>query len=143
MVFEELQKYSKTGSFKFEPSDRLSAVCNVGKSGSGVYLVYASGILGNELIYIGISGQQGPEGKFKHRKDGLRGRFLTGKQFGDLRRIAWPKQMIIEGIEELEVVWFVTYDDDQYKDIPRQIEERLIAQFKQAHGRWPRWNRKD
>src|SRR6476660_5806569 len=133
-MFDELNKYKRTGHFVLKPLDNLSSVCNAPKGCSGLYIVYALEKGKVSLIYIGISGRKGPDGKIKHREDGLRGRFLTGKQFGDLRKITWTRQMKLENIDTLDIYWYVTYDDI-YCDFPKQVEEELLTKYKELYGR--------
>src|SRR4051794_36525100 len=118
-MFDELNKYTRAGHFILKPTDSLVSVCNAPKDCSGLYIVYALEKGRVNLIYIGISGRKGTDGKIIHRQDGLRGRFLTGKQFGDLRKITWPRQMRLENIEALDVYWYVTYDD-YCSDFPKE-----------------------
>ena len=140
-MFDELSRYKKTGHFLLKPTDNLASVCNAPKSCSGLYIVYALEKGKVNLIYIGISGRKGPDGKIKHRQDGLRGRFVTGKQFGGLRKVTWCKQMELENIEALNVYWYVTYDE-VYSDFPKKLEEDLLEKFEVFHGNLPRWNKK-
>lgn len=137
-----LQKYEAKGKFNFHGDDVLSLVCNipVRRDYSGLYLFYSNN---KELIYVGISGREGLNGSIIHRKDGLRGRFLTGKQFGDRRSRSIPIQMKLDNISSLEIHWFVTYGENS-KDIPRHIERTIIETFKfENNGERPKWNRKD
>jgi hypothetical protein len=131
-----LAKYSNTGQFVFADHDRLSRACNApGGDSAGVYLVY--GITGGheELIYIGRSGKAS-FGKIKNRKGGIKHRIVAGKQFGEARRTAWPKQMKAENISQLRVAWYVTHDD-----CPDAVERRLRQDYEREHGRRPRWNK--
>lgn len=143
-IITGLNKYSIKGQFKFSPDDILSQVCNipVKRDYSGIYLFYEKD--NRELIYIGISGRIiTKSGEFAHRKDGLRGRFLTGKQFKDRRSKTLPVQMRKEKITCLEIHWFVTYADN-LMDIPRMIEKLLIETFKNENGnKRPKWNKMD
>jgi len=132
-MFDELNKYKRTGHFIFRSTDNLAAVCNAPKGCSGLYIVYALKNGSIQLIYIGISGRKGSDGKIKHRLDGLRGRFLTGKQFGELRKISWPKQMKVEKIEALDIYWYVTYDE-AYNDFPNELEDKLLEKHKSIYG---------
>ncbi len=77
-MFDELNKYKQHDHFFFKPADRLSEVCNAPNNSSGIYLINALEKGKVNLIYIGISGRRGADEKIVHRKDGLRGRFLTG-----------------------------------------------------------------
>jgi hypothetical protein len=140
-MFDQLLKYKNKGSFQFKPTDNLTSVCNAPKDYSGLYVIYA---LENEkvnLIYIGISGLKGKDGKISHRKDGLRGRFLTGKTNGILRKTYWPQIMLKENIDALDIHWYVTYDGN-VKDFPRDLEVELLKQYQSIYGCLPRWNSK-
>ncbi len=83
-LLSDLEKYENKGVFHFRDNDVLSLTCNIPirKDYSGLYIFYSHD---GELIYVGISGREDSDGNIIHRKDGLRGRFLTGKQFGDRR----------------------------------------------------------
>jgi hypothetical protein len=140
-MFHELAKYKRTGHFILKPTDNLASVCNAPKNCSGLYIVYALERGKVNLIYIGISGRKGPDGKIKHRKDGLRGRFLTGKQFGGLRKITWCEQMKLENIEALDVYWYVTYGDE-YRDFPKDLEDQFLKKYRSVYDKLPRWNKK-
>ena len=139
-MFDELGKYKQNGHFFLKQDDSLTDVCNAPKDCSGIYMVYALEKGKVNLIYIGISGRIGKDGNIVHRKDGLRGRFLTGKQFGGLRKITWPIQTRLENIEALDIYWYVTYGS-QNADFPRELEIRLLKKFCDFHGRLPRWNK--
>jgi hypothetical protein len=140
-MLSKLNKYKEKGSFLFKPTASLSAVCNAPKNCSGIYVIYAVLNGKRELIYIGISGRKGADGKIIHRKDGLRGRFLTGKTDGVLRKIAWPNRMVAQNIQELEIHWYVTYGmNDQ--DFPRDLEIALLTAYQIENGRLPIWNKK-
>lgn len=138
----DLEKYEIKGKFNFEINDVLSSVCNIPKMNNyrGVYLFYSQD---KELIYVGISGREDKKGNIVHRKDGLNGRFLKGKQFDGRRSKTFPVQMKADGISNLEIHWFVTYGD-KATDIPRTIEKAIIEAFKEENGgNRPRWNKKD
>ena len=102
-MLSKLNLYKEKGIFSFKSTDSLAAVCNAPKNCSGIYLIYALVNGEKELIYIGISGRKSADGKIIHRKDDLRGRFLTGKTDGVLRKIAWPDRMIAQNLKELEI----------------------------------------
>lgn len=141
-MFDELTKYKDNGHFFFEAKQNLIDVCNAPKDKSGLYVIYKLANNKVELIYIGISGRKGKDGNIIHRKGGLRGRFLTGKQFGDLRSKTWKIKMEAQKIKALDIYWYVTHDDDTYKDFPRDIEKILIEKFHSLYGRLPDWNKK-
>lgn len=139
-MFDELTKYKQKGHFFFKPGDSLATVCNAPNSCSGIYLIYALEKGNVNLIYIGISGRSSIDGNIIHRKDGLKGRFLTGKQFGGLRKITWPQQMKLENIEALDIYWYVTHGI-QNSDLPRELEIKLLQKYHTIHGKPPRWNK--
>ena len=138
-----LQNYNNKGTFIFSQNDVLSTVCNIpiNHTCSGIYLFFD--LESEELIYVGISGREGINGEIIHRKDGLRGRFLTGKQFGSPRRHSLSIKMKVENISALKIDWFIT-NDGNIKDIPRPIERIIINAFKnENNGRRPIWNKRD
>lgn len=136
----QLNNYKRKDSFIFSPTDSLSAVCNAPKNCSGIYLI--NGVVNGkrDLIYIGISGKKGADEKIIHRKDGLRGRFLTGKTDGVLRKIAWPNRMLIQNIKELDVHWHVTHGVHN-QDFPRDLEIALLTEYQLENDRLPIWNK--
>ena len=140
-MIEELASKYINDFFIFRPSDSLSYVCNAPSFASGFYVIYAFLNGRHNLVYIGISGLENKNGVFKHRKDGIRGRFLTGKQFGERRQVSWSKKMETESIEHLKIRWFITYDDLK-KDIPRNIEMELLKKYIELNGELPCWNNK-
>ncbi len=139
-MFDELNRYKEQGHFFFRPNDRLALVCNAPKNCSGIYLCYALKNGKIDLVYIGISGRKGANGNIIHRKDGLRGRFLTGKTDGILRKIYWPQKMIEENIGVLDIYWYVTHGNHN-QDFPRELEMELLNKYKMLYGKLPRWNR--
>jgi hypothetical protein len=140
MTLNILNKY-KNNYFIFKNIDRLVDVCNAPSLSSGLYVIYAFENGKYNLIYIGISGRVLPNGEFAHRKGGIKDRFLKGKQFGERRQIAWTKKLEEENIEHIKIHWYETYDGI-IKDIPREIEEKLLKQHYLLNGSLPRWNNK-
>lgn len=136
-MFAILKKYSNANKFEFGQNERLSEVCNAPTDRSGVYLVFDSSDKSKmQLLYIGRSGEM-KDGVIKHRKDGLYGRLVKGKQFDEPRRQSWPKKMKEEGIFCLSVVWVDTENDD-----PEEIEDRLLSEAITTFGGIPIWNSK-
>jgi hypothetical protein len=140
---EELQKYKKWGSFKFHQGSKPAECfreCNAPSDESGVYVIYAVKDGKESLVYIGISGRL-KDGKFLHRKDGIRGRLIVGKYtYPDTSARVTRYKFFNEMIEmfkydHLKIDWFTTYSlDEEYMDIPRYIEDRLIKKYN------PAWN---
>lgn len=139
-MFTYLEKFKEKGQFEYCPTDRLSQVCNAPNHSSGIYLISKNEIELNNLIYIGISGREGSNGEIIHRKDGIGGRIIKGKQFGEPRRKSWARKMAEENIEKLHVQWFITYGrfNEQY---PRQIEQKLLTILLDQKGCLPIWNK--
>lgn len=118
----------------------MSEVCSIPKINelAGLYLFYDGDT--NELLYVGISVRTNKEGKIVFRKDGLRGRFLKGKQFGDFRRNSLPKQMQLEEIKSLKIHWYGTYHSQCF-DHPRALEIAILKAFLEQNNCLPRWNK--
>jgi hypothetical protein len=81
-----------------------------------VYIVYASRKK-NKPIYIGCSGKMQKNWEIKHHNDGLYGRICQGKQFDTSRKKSWPMKMRDQNIDELQIHWYVTFDE-KITDIP-------------------------
>jgi len=81
-----------------------------------------------ELIYIGCSGKIKSDGTLFIRKAGLGGlkdRLVNGEQFGAPRQNSWKAQFKNEGIEALDIYWYVTHDEN-FVDCPRILENKLL-----------------
>lgn len=140
-MFKYLEKYKEQGYFEYSVSDNLSSVCNAPRHSSGIYLIFSDELKLDNLIYVGISGREGSTGEIIHRKDGLGGRIVKGKQFGEPRRNSWSKKMIEDGFEKIIVQWYVTYGEFN-QDIPRVLENKLLTLMLHYKGRLPIWNKK-
>lgn len=144
IMFDELNKYEQQGHFFLSANSNLKEVCNAPTDKSGVYIVYALKRGNIELIYIGCSGKHSADGSMFIRKAGLGGikdRIVNGHQFGKIpRRISWLNQMKLEGIETLDIYWYVTHCD-HYSDCPRRLENRLLQKHFDIYGRLPKWNK--
>lgn len=138
-MFEDLEKYKSKNHFTYTPKDELSKICDAPDDKSGVYLVFDRSENDKQLIYIGLSGKMQNDGTMKNRENGLKGRIVKGKQFGRSRKSSWPKKMIEDGIEVLDVYWYVTFDLT-IQDIPAYVEGLLLQRFFEMHGRLPKWN---
>jgi len=139
-LIQSLHNFKKKGEFTFQENDSLREVCNIPNENnySGIYLFFNS--KNNELIYIGISGREAKDGSIIHRKDGLRGRFLKGKQFGDFRPKTLSIQMQKENIQSLRIEWFVTCGFLETV-IPRHLEKELLERHLFEKRRLPSWNK--
>lgn len=149
-MFDELNKYKINDHFFLEPGKKLSQVCNAPDSSqgifiSGVLLVYALAKGKIDLVYIGRSGEKGPNGEIKNRKagcGGLKDRIINGKDSDKVpRRKSWTELMQKEGIEALDIYWYVTYDGIN-KDYPEDVERVLLQGYINLYGELPKWNRR-
>lgn len=144
-MFDELNKYEEKDHFFFEPPKNLKEVCNAPTDKSGVYIVYALKNGKIELVYIGRSGKITSDKSMFIRKTGLGGikdRIVNGHQFGKIpRRISWITQMQKEGIEALDIYWYVT-QNNTFSDCPRILENQLLQKHIEIYGSLPRWNKK-
>lgn len=143
-MFDELIKYKHADHFFFSPVDNLGQVCNAPIDKSGVYIIYALKSGKIELVYIGRSGEIKSDGSLFIRKAGLGGlkdRLVNGKQFGEPRQDSWKRQMLAEGIEALDIYWYVTHNDD-FIDCPKVLENKLLLNHLNIYGRLPKWNNK-
>ncbi|OYU96390.1 MAG: hypothetical protein CFE21_08310 [Bacteroidetes bacterium B1(2017)] len=138
-MIEELQKYRQKGNFLFRPSSKLAEVCNAPANSSGVFAIYALERGRVNLVFVGISGKEGPEATIIHNKGGMKAKIVTGKQFGGFCRNTWPMRMKLENIDALEIHWFVTYGGME-KDFPRNLEIDILTKHQEQFGRLPRWN---
>jgi hypothetical protein len=142
-MFDELTKYKEWDHFFFKPADQLGFVCNAPTNKSGVYIVFALKNGKIELVYIGRSGKIRKDGTMFVRKAGFGGikdRIVNGHQFGKIpRKRSWPMRMLGEGIEALDVYWYVTHNDI-YADCPRVMENRILQKHLTIHRQLPRWN---
>lgn len=135
-----IARYQENGFFTFKQFDRLSQQCNAPRHSSGIYLIYKESEKESNLIYIGISGREGQNGEIIHRKDGIGGRIVKGKQFGEPRRNSWPNKMKDDKINTLVVRWFVTYGKYN-SDFPRKLERGLLSIYFTKHKKLPQWNK--
>ena len=137
-----LNDYSVSGSFSCKPDQNLKEVCNAPNDVSGVYVVYSIKNSTEEIIYIGSSGKMKQNGELYTRKGGIRRRIVYGHQFNKQKRfISWRNKMIEDGIDELKVSWWITYDDQNIKHIPKYTEALLLQKFYKDYGRLPLWNK--
>jgi len=138
-MIDELNKYKTSDHFFFDRGGTLAEVCNAPKNKSGVYLIYALAHGKIEFIYIGASGMKTSTDENRHRKGGLYDKIVNGKQFGQKRKEAWPKKLKEENIDALDIYWFVTIDNN-YQDIPADVEAMLLQKYRDIYGDLPRWN---
>jgi hypothetical protein len=134
-----LNNYRNQGTFRFSDTDKLSKVCNAPKNSSGLYLVFTEEEKFENIIYIGISGRDDDAGNIVHRQDGIYGRIVKGKQFGDRRQVTWPIEMQEIGVQEIIIHWYETYGELDHV-FPRPIENALLELFESQFGHLPIWN---
>lgn len=140
-MFKFLEKYQTKGQFELKGCDALATVCNAPRgSNSGIYIIFAEKVSLETIIYVGISGRKSIEGTIVHRKDGLGGRIVNGKQFGDSRRRSWIQKMKEDGINKIIVKWYVTFGEFN-QDFPRPIEKLILMWLRANTNKLPIWNK--
>lgn len=141
----QLEKYDRSDWFSFKPHESLEIKCNAPTNYSGVYMIYSYRDNFEELIYIGSSGQM-RNGVLTTRQSGLGGmkdRLVNGyhPKFGKIRRKkAFPEHMKQEGITQINIYWWVTWDETN-KDVPTEIEGLLKNIYFTKHRRHPIWHK--
>lgn len=145
-MFVQLIKYQLKGNFNFKVSHSLEERCNAPTDKSGVYLVFETKYAKEKLLYIGSSGQKSKEGGVKTRKSGLGGmrdRIVNGyhPKFGKTKRkYSWPQNMKTEGISEISIFWWVTWDG-KHNDFPTNVETMLKEEYVEEYGCLPPWHK--
>jgi hypothetical protein len=143
-MFDELEKYDEHDHFFLKPESDLRNVCNAPTNKSGVYIVYALKKGKIELVYIGRSGKLNADGSMKHRLTGLGGikdRIVNGHHLGKIpARKSWINEMKKEGIEFLDVYWYITHTDE-YSDCPSVLKKQLLQIHYAIYERLPKWNK--
>ena len=66
-------------------------------------------------------------------QNGLRETIVAGKRDKNVDRLHWTQTMKREGIESLDIYWYVTGSDNSADD-PARLEERLLRKFRQIYG---------
>lgn len=125
-----LLKYKDHSTFYFSHGESLRNKCNAPDDKAGVYLVYGVSESERELIYIGSSGHICNDGHIHIRSSGgggIKGRIVNGHHFNNEKRFrCWPKQMKNEGIDILEIQWYVTHYPD-FIESPCFVEHYLLS----------------
>lgn len=145
-MFDELKKYKNNGHFFFNPKDNLAEVCNAPTDKGGLYLIYALKNGRKELVYIGRSGKLEKDGGIVIRKTGLGGirdRIVNGHHLYSkmAAKKAFPKRMLEENIEALDIYWYITLDENN-NDNPILLKKELLKIHAHIYGLKPKWNRK-
>ena len=136
-MFDDLDKYQNRGSFSFREGDKLRTVSKNVPNLPGVY--YFEQVIEKQknIIYIGASGTIETIGEFKKQ---LLKKRLNNKQDRMLRQVFFDNKLRQENISEINVHWFVTFDE-KTKDLPGFVEGLLFQKFFEIHGRLPEWNK--
>lgn len=155
-IFEkELRKYKIMGYFIFTHKEEFRLKCNAPTDTNcgGIYCIYDITDGKDKLLYIGVSGQKDNNGELKGRKSGLGGmkdRIVNGdhpklKYDENGKRIkrhkAFPLLMESEGIKQIKVRWYITYDGKNYFDFPTEVEKVLIEKYTINHNTKPQWHK--
>lgn len=136
-MFDELSKYKNNGHFFFQNEDVLSAQSRDVPNLPGVYYTLRLASNKIDLVYIGKSGTVLQNGQFKSQM--LNGR-INNKQEGMKRQQYFEHKMEQEGIDGLDIYWFVTYDKLN-QDLPGFVEGQIMQRYYDVHGCLPPWNK--
>jgi hypothetical protein len=140
-MFDLLDKFKTNGHFFLRPTDSLEEVCNAPDKRDGVYIVYQLKDGHVDMVYIGASGIR----EILIVKDslfGLRQCIINGLgQQNEPRTQAWPIKMLAEGIDALDIYWYVTYSGS-LKHHPGGVQSMLLFQYSKIYDEFPPWNDK-
>jgi len=136
-MFDELNKYQNQGHFFFQKGDELSLQSANVPDLPGVYYVIRLAHGKIDLVYIGKSGTVLQNGQIKSQL--LKGR-INNKQEGMKRQQYFEQKMEQEGIDGLDIYWFVTFDQ-HHQDLPGFVEGQIVQRYFDVHGCLPPWNR--
>ncbi len=136
-MFDELNKYQNNDHFFFQKGDVLSTQSKAVPNLPGVYYIIRLANGKVDLVYIGKSGTMLQNGTFKDQL--LRNR-INNRQDGIKRQQYFEQKMKQEGIDGLDIYWFVTFDD-QHQDLPAFVEGQIMQQYFDVHGCLPPWNK--
>lgn len=130
-MFDVLDKYRKQDHFFLTPQAEMQAVCNAPKEEGGVFVVYA--LRGGSIDMICIGASVEGESLYQALVEGLH----KGKE---PRGEAWKALMDKNGIEGLDVYWYVTQYGTKTDD-PAVIEKKILKLHKEIYGGLPKWNK--
>lgn len=136
-MFDELGKYKNYGHFFFKNGDVLSSQSRDVPNLPGVYYILRHAGEKIDLVYIGKSGTVLQNGNFKNQL--LRKR-INNKQDGIKRQQYFEQKILQEGIDVLDIYWFVTYDK-YYHDLPGFVEGQIIQRYFDNYRCLPAWNK--
>lgn len=137
-MFDRLSKYRTIGQFIFEVGMKLRTQSKDVPELPGIYLIYRKIKSKRELVYIGMAGTMKQNAKFGSQM--LRGRINAKYEKKIYRQQYYTDRMIAEGIDRLDFVWYVTFNEE-VKDIPAYVEAVLMQEYFEEHGCLPLWNR--
>ena len=139
-MYKELKKIKISGNFLYNADDQLENVCNAPHDSSGIFMVYEIKEEVKTLIMVSSTGTIQNDGSLKIKSGGLYDKIVEGHQFAKTgRKYSWPAQMQKENIDQLEVVWYETFNAKN-KVIPTFLEGQMLQNFMDENGTLPRWN---
>ncbi len=137
-MFDQTNKYKNHGHFFFNPGDNLREKSSEVPGLPGVYYIMRLAHGNIDLVYIGSSGTINQKGRFSNQL--LRGR-LNNEHDGMKRQNYFEQKMKQEGIDALDIYWFVTFDENN-QDLPGYVEGILMQRYFEMYGTLPPWNKK-
>lgn len=136
-MFNELNRYKNKGHFFFQKEDKLKKVSKDVPNMPGIYCIYRLCRGKINIVYIGKSGTMQSNGKFK---DQMLNKRLNNKQEGIPRQKFFEQKIEKEGIDTLDIYWYVTFDEEN-QDIPSYVEGVLLQRYFEIYRQLPEWNK--
>lgn len=126
-MFQEPKNYKENDHFFFESNKDLEKVCNAPKDKNGVFKIIELRNGRVNLIYIGYS-----------ETGGLFNEIVNGEHIDhNPRKLSWPKQLIKDGTDALDIYWYVTNGKGQ----GRKELLSMLNDYLEDNGILPKWNR--
>lgn len=126
-MFQEPENYKENDHFFFESNKDLEEVCNAPKNKNGVFKVIELRNGRVNLVYIGYSESCGLFNEIVDKEH------VDNKP----RKLSWPKQLIKDGTDALDIYWYVTKGKNQ----ERKEWLYMLNDFLEENGILPKWNR--
>jgi len=136
-MFDELNKYKNQGHFFFQKGNALSVQSEDVPDLPGVYYILRLARGRVDIVYIGRYGTVLQNGDFKNQmlRNGI-----NGEQDVMKNQKYFEKKMVQEGIDGLDIYWFVTVDK-HHQDLPGFVAGQIMQRYFDIHGCLPSWNK--
>lgn len=136
-MFDELIKYKNQGHFFFQKGDSMVKQSKNVPNLPGVYYIFRLARGRVELVFIEKSGTLLQDGDFNNH---LLKTSLNSNRGGMGSQAFFEQKIQDEGIDALDIYWFVTFDD-HHGDLPAYVEGIIMQRYFDIHGCLPPWNK--